>query len=238
MKIKLTALICFALLNGCLPVPTPLTATAVPSFTPLPPATFTPIPPITTDPFIATESPTPLPIGFTPGATSTPVNSAYCTDTQVTAVIDSLKTSMLTENGTLLSSRVNPNTGMDVRFFRTGNVLTYSQLQAKYLFITTYQADWGAHPASGENVIGAFHEVVVPELVKVFKQPYVLYCNELKHGGATYQPGWDYDGNFYVVYFPGTKEFGNLDWHSWVIGIDYVNGKPYIYAMTQFFWEP
>ena len=127
---------------------------------------------------------------------------------------------------------------MDVRFFRTGNVLTYSQTQAKFLFVTTYQANWGAHPASGETVRGAFHQVVVPELVKIFNQPYTLYCNELRHGGATYQPGWGYPGNFYVVYFPGTEQYGYLDWHSWVIGIDYVNAKPFIYAMTQFFWEP
>ena len=31
---------------------------------------------------------------------------------------------------------------------------------------------------------------------------------------------------------------GFLDWHTWAIGIEYVDGKPYIYALMQFFWEP
>jgi hypothetical protein len=29
-----------------------------------------------------------------------------------------------------------------------------------------------------------------------------------------------------------------MDWQTWVAGIEYVNGKPYLYALMQFFWEP
>ncbi len=29
-----------------------------------------------------------------------------------------------------------------------------------------------------------------------------------------------------------------MDWHTWVMGIEYVSGKPYVYALIQFFWEP
>ncbi len=242
MKFKPAIFLCFVLLSACIPTSAALpTASAVPSFTPLPPATLTSLPLITaTQTFISTESPTPLPVGNTPISTSTPAptNPAFCTDPQVLAVIESFKSSMLNEDGPLLSLLVNPITGMDARFFRTGNVLTYSQERAKFLFISTYQADWGARPASGENVIGAFHEVVVPELQKFLQQTYTLHCNELRYGGVTYQPNWAYNGNFYALHFPGTEEFGFLDWQTWVIGIDYVNGKPYIYALTQFFWEP
>lgn len=30
----------------------------------------------------------------------------------------------------------------------------------------------------------------------------------------------------------------NLDWYTWAIGIKFVGGKPYIYALVPFFWEP
>ena len=244
MKFKPVFFLCFILLSACLPTPAaPPTASVEPSFTPLPPPTLTSLPLITATPtFISTESPTPLPVGNTPISTSTstpaPANAGFCTDPQVMAVIDSFKSSMLNEDGPLLSLLVSPVSGMDVRFFRAGNVLTYSQERAKFLFISTYQADWGARPASGEKVIGAFHEVVVPELQKFLQQAYTLHCNELRYGGATYQPTWAYNGNFYALHFPGTEEFGFLDWQTWVIGIDDVNGAPYIYALTQFFWEP
>jgi hypothetical protein len=29
-----------------------------------------------------------------------------------------------------------------------------------------------------------------------------------------------------------------MDWHTVVVGMEYVNGKPYISAMMQFEWEP
>jgi len=127
---------------------------------------------------------------------------------------------------------------MDVAFFHNGNVVNYDLEHAKFLFETTFEANWGIHPASGEEKIGSFHDVVVPELVKSFGQSYTLHCNELKHGGASYPVTFPYDKGYYSIYFPGTEANGNMDWHTWVTGIEYVNGKPYLYALTQFFWEP
>jgi hypothetical protein len=49
---------------------------------------------------------------------------------------------------------------------------------------------------------------------------------------------WPYQGDFYSIYFPGTEANGNLDWHTWLVGVEYVNNKPYVYALMQLFWEP
>jgi hypothetical protein len=173
-----------------------------------------------------------------PGATVPPNPSSICTDPQVPAMIDSFKTAILTSDGPLLSSLVSPARGMDVAYFRDGTVITYEQEHAKFLFETTFEVDWGTEPGSGAVKRGSFHDVVVPELVSIFNQPYTLHCNELKHGGATYEPVWEYQSEFYSIHFPGTPENGNMDWHTWVIGIEYVTGKPYVYALIQFFWEP
>jgi hypothetical protein len=190
---------------------------------------------------------TPAALTVTPGGltgvptlTSTPDPNLpnVCTDPQMTALIDSLKSAVLTSDGTLLSSLVSPPRGLDVAFFRDGNVINYDPEQAKFLFETTFKANWGTEPGSGAEKIGSFHDVVVPELVKAFNQPYTLHCNELKHGGATYEPTWPYDGDFYSVYFPGTEANGLLDWHTWAVGVEYVNAKPQIYALMPFFWEP
>ena len=173
---------------------------------------------------------------ITPTAPAPAAN--FCADPQVTALIDSLKKAVTTADGPLLASLVSPTNGMDVAFFHNGTVVKYDQEHAKFLFETTFEADWGAHPASGEEKIGSFHDVVVPELVKSFGQPYTLHCNELKYGGASYAVTFPYQKDFYSIYYPGTDANGNMDWYTWVVGIEYVNGKPYIYALTQFFWEP
>jgi hypothetical protein len=233
MKTLCILLIGFALVTACASAATPLPPT--PTSLALPTSTLSLI------------SQTPPSLTLTPGAvtplpgqtiTAPTGTTSICNDPQVIALIDSFKTSVLNSDGSLLSSLVSPTRHMDVAFFRDGTVITYDPEHAKFLFETTFEVDWGAEPGSGASKIGSFHDVVVPELVKVFNQTYTVHCNELKHGGATYELEWPYQGEFYSVYFPGTEANGNMDWHTWVIGIQHENGKPYIYALMQFFWEP
>lgn len=218
-----------AALTACTSSDTPTPAT--PTFIALPTSTL----------FVGTPSPgTPGVSTLPPGVTgSAPANpSTICNEPQVTATIDSFKKAILDSDGPLLSSLVSPSRGMDVAYFRDGTVITYRQEQAKFLFETTFEVDWGTEPGSGAMKRGSFHDVVIPELVSIFNQPYTLHCNELKHGGATYELEWPYESEFYSIHFPGTQANGNMDWHTWVMGIEYVNGKPYVYALMQFFWEP
>jgi len=182
-------------------------------------------------------APTSIPVLIPTNASAPPVNTNICTDPKVAALIDSLKSAMLNSDGALLGSLVSPD-GMDVRWAHSGNVIKYSPDQAKFLFETTFEADWGAAPGSGEEKMGSFHDVIVPDLEKIFKSPYTLYCNELKYGGATYEVDWPYTKDFYSIYDAGTQQNGNMDWRTWVAGIEYSNGKPYVYALMQFFWEP
>ena len=192
---------------------------------------------------VSTETPSPLVLPsltsvFTPTATPFPaIASDFCLDPAVVSLIDSLKTSMLSTDGVLLSSLVAPN-GMEVRYFRDGNAVTYTPYQASFLFETTFEANWGNDPASGNEKLGSFHNVIALEMVKIFNQPYTLHCNEIRHGGATYEVSWPYKKDFYSIHFNGTEQNGYLDWHTWVVGVEYSNDKPYIYALMNFFWEP
>lgn len=242
MKIKMilpTLLIGLVLLSACAPSTAALTPTlALPAT-----ATLTTLTAPTT---VATGTPilltnTPNGSGGStaiPTLTPPPVAVDICADPQVTTLINSLKTAMLNADGPLLSSLVSPTRGLDAANFRDGNVINYTPEQAKFLFETTFEVNWGAAPGSGADKIGSFHDVIVPELVKAFNQPYTLHCNELKHGGATYEVSWPYQGDFYSIYFPGTETNGSMDWHTWAVGIEYVNSKAYIYALIPYFWEP
>ena len=197
--------------------------------------------------FIPSQTPDPLTPSPTTGAltpistlslTQPPVSPNLCSDPQARALIDSLKTAVTTSDGALLSSLVSPTNGMDVQYLHNGTVVNYDQEHAKFLFETTFPVDWGVEPGSGAQTSGSFHDVIVPKLVEIFNQPHTLHCNELKHGGASYPVVFPYDKGFYSIYFPGTEANGNLDWHTWLAGIEYVDGKPFLYALMQFFWEP
>ena len=237
-KLVTTAFVSFLLLTACASPSSPATPTLAQPATGTPPQTSGTLIPTATPPLS-------LPTGIASTAISTltlsvpsPVASDICADPQVTALIDSLKAAMLNSDGPLLSSLVSPQRGLDVARFRDGTVITYRPDQAKFLFETTFEVNWGPAPGSGLEEIGSFHDVVVPELVKAFNQPYTLHCNELKHGGATYEVSWPYEGDFYSVHFPGTEVNGFMDWHTWAVGVEYVNNKPYLYALIPYFWEP
>ncbi len=164
---------------------------------------------------------------------------SFCDDARGRELINSFRTAITSKDGPLLSSLVSPASGMDVRFYRDGNVINYDVEHAKFVFETTFQADWGLSFGSGEPTLGSFQEIILPSLQQVFTSNAVVVCNQIKVGGATYQPIWPYaDLNYYSVHFPGTDQYGGLDWETWVVGMDSVGGKPYLAALIHFVWEP
>jgi hypothetical protein len=177
-----------------------------------------------------------------PAATQTTIPTvppAFCNDTRARDLITSFTNAIASKDGALLASLVSPTQGMDVLFYRDGKVVNYDVEHAKFVFETTFQADWGLSYGSGEPTIGSFQEIVYPSLQVVFTPSAELVCNQLKVGGATYVPEWPYPYlDYYAVHFPGTDAFGGLDWQTWGVGIEYVDGKPYIAALAHFVWEP
>ena len=217
-----------------LPTPIVLPATAVPAS-----------PTALTIPTLALATGDPVPAGAQGIATRAVyskqvISSAeFCADSQPTTLINTFKQSLQSSNGPLFASLISPVDGMQARLYRDGRVVTYDRTHAKFLFETTYSIDWGIAPGSGMLRSGPFHETILPDLLDVFNRDYTLGCNQLQVGGTTYQPVWPYNGvNFYSVYSPGTQANGNMDWHTWLLGMDYVNNKPYLSAIMQLKWEP
>ena len=189
---------------------------------------------------------TPLPsLTSTPAASPLPatqvtsISQEFCADIRITELIDSLSSAFANKDGELLASLVSPAYGVDVLFYRDGNVINYDIEHIKFVFETTFEANWGLHFASGEPVIGSFQDIVLPSLQQVFTPNSLIICSQLQTGSTTYLPEWPYPGmDFYSVYFPGSSDNSNLDWQTWAMGIDRVGGKPFLAALVHYVWEP
>lgn len=168
-------------------------------------------------------------------------SSAFCANAQVTSLISDLKSALLNSNGDALASLSSPLHGLDLRLWRYGTLVNYDREHAKFLFESTFQVNWGPAPGSGDNTIGSFAQAVLPKLTEVFGASYELHCNDaLDLATFSLQP-WppEYANvNFYAVHKPGTETYGGLDWRTWLAGVEFSGGRPYLFSLIHFQWEP
>ena len=126
------------------------------------------------------------------------------------------------------------------RLFNGGNWASYTPEQVSWLFNSSYQFNWGKHPASGLDVSGSFMEQVHPFLLRAFDTEARYYCNQVTPESGNYPALWpdSYAAfNFYSAHSPVLP--GNeLDWHNVLVGFEYVNGEPYIINLVHYAWEP
>jgi hypothetical protein len=166
--------------------------------------------------------------------------AAFCADGRINTLLVNFGNAVMSSNGSTLSALVSPLHGMTVRLWRNGNAVVFDQAHAKWIFTSTYEHNWGAAPGSGLDTVGAIHVVVLPKWLDVLNGSYTLSCNVPQTGGASYDTSWPaaYTNlNFYSLYKPGPV--GNeLSWRTLLIGMEYVQGQPYIFSVTQLDWEP
>lgn len=170
-------------------------------------------------------------------------SATFCADSRVNTLLTNFGNALNTSNGDTLASLISPVHGMAVRLWRYSDPIIFDRVHAVWVFESTYKHNWGTAPGSGLDTVGSFHDVVLPKLLDVFNTPapgYVLSCNTLQTGGASYDTSWPAiytNANFYSLYKPGPV--GNeLSWRTLLIGVEYVLGQPYLFSVTQLDWEP
>jgi hypothetical protein len=166
--------------------------------------------------------------------------STFCADTRVNSLLSSFGNAIKTSNGEALSSLVSPVHGMAVRLWRNGNVVIFDRAHAQWIFVSTYEHNWGEAAGSGLDTMGAIHVVVLPKWLDVLNASFTLGCNVPQAGGASYDSSWPAfyaNVNYYSLYKPGPAG-SELSWRTLLIGVEYVQGQPYIFSIIQMDWEP
>jgi hypothetical protein len=166
--------------------------------------------------------------------------AVFCADSRVPTLLVNFGNALKTANGTALASTVSPAHGMTVYLWRYGTPHTFKPADARWVFDSTYEHNWGMQPASGLDTIGSFQEAVLPNLRDVFNSSYTSTCDALGNAPQYGEHPWpqEYAGiNYYTAFKPGTPGV-DLDWRTWLVGVEYIQGQPYIFAVIHFAWEP
>ncbi len=168
-------------------------------------------------------------------------SSTFCSDSRVSDLLNNLRTAVLNSNGELLGSLVSPEHGLDLRLWRWGTVANYTSKEAAWVFQSDYVVKWGPAPGSGMDTNGTFSEHILPKLQEVFSANYTLNCNDTLDLATFSLEPWpsEYSNvNFYTVRKPGSDQYGGMDWRAWTVGVEYVQGKPMLFALINYQWEP
>jgi hypothetical protein len=166
--------------------------------------------------------------------------AAFCADERVPALLANLGKALRERDGVQLARLVSPTHGLDITYLRSGNTANYTSDEARWVFESDYPVNWGVHPASGKTVKETFQNAVMPDLLDALDSSYTTTCNNpaVDAGNYTYQwPARYQNFNLIALNKPGPP--GNeLSWRTWLAGIEYVNGQPYLAALVHLFWEP
>ncbi|MCK6540724.1 MAG: hypothetical protein L6Q26_11775, partial [Anaerolineales bacterium] len=163
-------------------------------------------------------------------------HEAFCADTRILSLIEQAKQSMNQSNGSLLSQIVSPVHGVNMHLWAYGSGVNFTQATAANIYTDPTVYNWDGGP-SGIPDTGTFNNVVKPKYLEVFNAPNrETYCDSLDKVFPLSRP-WPYPNvRFYNLYKPASDQF--FDFRTLLIGVEYVNGQPYIYGMVTIIWEP
>jgi hypothetical protein len=163
----------------------------------------------------------------------------FCVDGRAVSLFETLYEAARTNDGRILAPIVSPVHGLTVTYIHNGNPKLYDPGQVGMVFGSIEIVDWGLGPGSGLPVQGTFEDLVRPDILAVFASA-ETHCNVIKLGGASYSVVWPASWkniNFYSVYKPGSPGT-EMDWMTWLAGVEYVDGLPYLFSLSRFNWEP
>jgi hypothetical protein len=171
-------------------------------------------------------------------------SSVFCQDPQVNALIERLIVSVKERDGEALAAMVSPMHGL-MLFHNVWNPpVSFTQPEVlQKIFFSTTMYDWGIQEGSGLELKGSFKELVYPKLLDVLSKYHTIHCNVLEQGisagGSSGIVAWpvEYSSLNFVALYRAAPASQELNWRTWAVGIEYVNGVPYIAVLMQFYWE-
>jgi hypothetical protein len=160
----------------------------------------------------------------------------FCQDQKVIDLLDNFRRLVGGEDGIRLSSFISEFRGMNFRLNWYSPEIHFNKDGIDDLFTNLEEYEWGILVDSGLPVNGSFSDVIFPKLEEVISSSPEYTCNHLQFGNTNGDVIWPVELrnlNYYGAYRPAAN--GNdFDWRSWAIGIEFVNGEPFIAVLIHY----
>jgi hypothetical protein len=168
----------------------------------------------------------------------------FCQDGRVVSLLDRFVKAINNQEGNELAAIASPTRGMILQLNWWNPPVSFASTEViKNLFISTTDYEWGVADGSGFVITGPFKDKALPVLGDITTREHTRHCNVLETGisagGTAGLLTWpvEYQNLNFVALYRAAPADQELDWRTWVIGFEYVNGEPYIAVLVQYHWE-
>lgn len=165
---------------------------------------------------------------------------AFCADPAVTELLSRLQTAIAEKDGRALDELVHPERGLRLRVsWWNEEVIIRGNNDVRQLFGDDERHNWGLSDGSGEPIRGTFNDVMRPLLERDLLAATQWGCDEGLFGptaGMTILPEGYEAVRFFSAHRPAPAE-QELDWGTWLIGIERWQGQYYLSYLVHYNWE-
>lgn len=161
----------------------------------------------------------------------------FCADPRVRDLIDQFHRAVQGEDAQALQRLLNPRRGLVVRIDPWNPEIQIESDETLSVFSDARELNWGSRYASTTPIQGSFSDIVLPSLQPTLEGGEDPACNALRlgRGGADQEWPSEYANlNYYSLIARPESSANPYNWRTWAIGIEYVDGRPYVTLLIQF----
>jgi len=164
-------------------------------------------------------------------------SATFCEDVRVADLANQFIVAVTERDGGKLSALVSPRRGLIIRhdWWNPEVNLGYSSVSG--FFLDPTPITWGINRDSELAINGTIRDVILPQLEEVFAIAPELTCNTLGVGSTARDAMWpsDYSNVNYISFYRAAPEPGSqLNWRTWALGFEYLDGQPYLTLLVQY----
>ncbi|GMR09648.1 MAG: hypothetical protein BMS9Abin28_0468 [Anaerolineae bacterium] len=163
--------------------------------------------------------------------------SSFCEDARISDLANRFIVAVRERDGGTLADLISPKRGLTIRHDWWNPEVNFGFSSVSGLFLDPTPTTWGVNRDSELTIDGTFREVILPQLEDVFSIAPELNCNKLGAGSTAQDAIWpsEYSNMNYISFYRAAPEPGSqLNWRTWALGIEYLEGQPYIALLVQY----
>lgn len=166
----------------------------------------------------------------------------FCQDPAARAALDTF-IEQVRQQSTTASGAAQPlhwQRGLHVRVNWWNPEVWLSGAPLQNVYADSASQSWGIADGSGLPIQGSFNQVILPLLQRDLLGGSQVGCNTILHGGTAglVQLPQEYAGiNFFSVHRPAPTGGVEMDWGTWVVGVERWQGQYYVSFLVHFQWE-